>query len=273
MDGYEALDVGDGARLERFGEVVVARPHPAALEPRGDPGAWDGADLVFERGGGWRAQDGTVPTTWTIETDGLRLHCRPTETGQVGLFPEHRAMLPWLSARVRPGGAVLHLFAYTGLVTLALARAGAAVTHVDAARPAIAWARENAVASGLEDRPIRWLVEDAGRYVARELRRGRRYDGLVLDPPSYGHGGGGTSAAWRIERDLPHLLDQVVGLLDDDGWLLLTAHTEGIRPGDLRGLVARTLGPGTILESGELGVTARSGARLRLGAFARAARS
>ena len=143
-------------------------------------------------------------------------------------------MLPWLRDRVGERLAdapppVLHLFAYTGLATLALAAAGAAVTHVDASRPTVTWARRNAERSGLADRPIRWIVDDALAFTNREVRRGRRYAGVVLDPPSYGHGpaGGGD---WRIEDDLPRLLAAAAALLEPDGFVLLTAHTPEFGP-------------------------------------------
>ena len=164
------------------------------------------ADLRFDRDGGWSGPGPPRPATAGRRTiGGLDLELRATEAGQVGCFPEHAAMLPWLRERVElrrataPGDAppvrVLHLFAYTGLATLAMAAAGAAVAHVDAARPAVAWARRNAAANGLDDAPIRWLVDDARAFVARERRRGNRYDGIVLDPPTYGHGASGRAVA------------------------------------------------------------------------------
>ncbi len=197
----------------------------------------------------------------------LAFELRPTASGQVGVFPEHAALLPWLSERVdgapeRP--SVLNLFAYTGMATLALARAGAAVTHVDAARPAVAWARRNAALNELADRPIRWLVDDAGAFVAREIRRERRYDGVVLDPPTYGHGTSGK--AWRLEDDLEPLLADVRRLLSPDGWVLLSAHTEGIDAGDLGAWLSTIVDD---VEVGELGLHATSGASLELGSFAR----
>ena len=176
-------------------------------------------------------------------------------------------MLPWLSERVdaateRP--SVLHLFAYTGMGTLALARAGAAVTHVDAARPAVVWARRNAALNDLADRPIRWLVDDVDAFVAREIRRERRYDGVVLDPPTYGHGTSGK--AWRLEDDLEPLLADVRRLLSPTGWVLLSAHTEGIDAGDLGARLSTVVDD---VEVGELGLHATSGASLELGCFAR----
>jgi 23S rRNA (cytosine1962-C5)-methyltransferase len=148
--------------------------------------------------------------------------------------------------------------------TLALARAGAAVTHVDAARPAVAWARRNAALNELADRPIRWLVDDADAFVAREIRRERRYDGVVLDPPTYGHGTSGK--AWRLEDDVEPLLADVRRLLSPNGWVLLSAHTEGIDAGDLGAWLSTVVDD---VEIGELVLHATSGAGLELGAFAR----
>ena len=271
MTDIELLDAGDGARLERFGPLVVDRPAPGALEPRRDPDAWRGADVRFDRERGWQRRPGvTVPNDWSVSMSGITLGLRPTDAGQVGVFPEHAAGLPWLTEQVarRSGGgappAVLHLFAYTGLVTLALARAGAAVAHVDASRPSVAWARGNAERNALGGAPIRWLVDDVRAFVSREIRRGRRYDGVVLDPPTYGHGGSGQP--WRIDGDLPPLLVDVGRLLVPDGFILLTAHAPDTSPERLGELVGRFRGRVT---TGALALDARSGARLVLGAYAR----
>jgi 23S rRNA (cytosine1962-C5)-methyltransferase len=263
-DDYALVDAGDGRRLERFGSRLVDRPAPAATEPRRLPDAWAGADLKFDRHGGWT---GSSLDPWTIAFEGLTLELRPTEAGQVGLFPEHATAWPWLRERVaeRPGSEVLHLFAYTGATTLALARAGARVAHVDASRPAIAWARRNAELSGLAQRPIRWLVDDAEPFVAREARRGRRYQGLVLDPPAWGHGG---RRAWRLEDRLAELLDGCARLLDRAAWVLLTAHSVGWGADRLSDAL-RVAFDARNVESGELRLDAESGAVLSLGAFAR----
>ena len=199
---------------------------------------------------------------------GLTVELRPATTGQVGLFPEQQDSWDWLRERVAPGMAVLNLFAYTGLATLVSAAEGAAVVHVDASRPTVGWARRNAELSGLAGRPVRWIVDDAKGFVAREVRRGHRYDGVVLDPPSYGHGPRGRG--WRLEDDLAPLLRQIAELVDaPKGFALLTAHTPGFGPEQLADELAASLGvPRASIDPGPLQVTARTGATLELGAFA-----
>jgi 23S rRNA (cytosine1962-C5)-methyltransferase len=279
VDGYELIDAGGGARLERFGEHITDRPHGGAHGERRAPERWADADLRFDRETGWsgpglsQARDG-----WNLSLGGIELLLQPTDAGQVGAFPEHAGMLPWLQERVALRRAtapedslaprVLHLFAYTGLATLAMAAAGAAVAHVDAARPAVAWARRNADANDLGDAPIRWLVDDAPAFVAREGRRGNRYDGIVLDPPTYGHGASGR--AWRLDADLDALLADCAAILSREGFLLLTAHAEQLDPHRLAGQLSRALRrPTDAFETGELVLHATSGASLSLGVFAR----
>jgi 23S rRNA (cytosine1962-C5)-methyltransferase len=275
----ELVDFGDAARLERFGDRLVDRPHPGATGTRRYPEAWRDADLRFDRDGGWTGSsvaDGAGSQPWFVSIDGLSMQLRPTDAGQVGLFPEHAEMLPWLRDRVKerikdgaPPPAVLHLFAYTGLATLAMAHAGAAVVHVDSARPTVAWARRNAESSGLADHPVRWIVDDARDFTERESRRDRRYAGVVLDPPTYGHGPGGR--AWRIETDLEPLLAGCRHLMEPSGSVLLTAHTPSLGPDDLGAILVRSMRlPHKAVEVGELGLTATDGRRLELGAFARA---
>jgi 23S rRNA (cytosine1962-C5)-methyltransferase len=271
---YALLDIGGGARLERFAARVTDRPHPNALGARGDPPAWLSADLRYDRDRGWSG-DPDARAPWRLTTEGLTLELRPTDAGQLGLFPEHAAMLPWLRARVaahvatdRATPAVLHLFAYTGLATLVMAATGAAVAHVDASRPTMAWARHNAALSGLEDRPVRWIVDDAVGFAEREVRRGRRYAGVVLDPPTYGHGP--ASGTWRIDDGLRVLLAACGRLLDPDGFALLTAHSPGFGADRLVAELSRAVGrPAAAFEAGELDLTTPDGRRLELGAFAR----
>ncbi len=276
-DDYALLDAGDGRRLERFGAFVLDRPAPVADGvPRRLSGAWGAAAARYERAPGagagrWVPGD-ALPERWTVTIAGMPMELRPTPAGQVGLFPEHAAIAGWAGAEAevvaraldRPA-TVLNLFAYTGLVTLALARVGARVVHVDASRPAVAWARRNAVLAGLADRPIRWLVEDAARFVARETRRQRRYDGVVLDPPTYGHGPGG--GAWRLAEDLEPLLAAIRPLLATGPWFAAcTAHAAGMPPS----LLAAAVGGALELDAGaprvlELALEAASGARLAAG--------
>ena len=269
---YELLDAGDGRRLERFGDVVVDRPAADAEGAPLDPGAWDRADLHYERDHGWSATAGDVPASWEIAEGDLRLELRPTPTGQVGLFPEQALNRAWVRDVVGSHGesvSVLNLFAYTGAMTLSAAAEGAAVTHVDGARPAIGWARRNATLSGLADRPIRWIVDDIEAFVAREGRRERRYDGVVLDPPSYGHGSGGRS--WKLADRLPSLLAScALATGHRPLFVVLTAHTPGFGPDRLADeLAAAFRRRAADVDAGELGLRARSGAHLRLGAYAR----
>src|SRR6185503_13599719 len=270
---YELIDAGDGRRLERFGDRVVDRPAPAAWNGRLAPEAWGGADLRFEQDSGWIGPD----TTWAIEIDGLTIELRPTASGGLGFYPEHEANIEWLTAQVRSRTkdrqpAVLNLFAHTGLATLAAARAGAAVAHVDAARSAVAWARGNALRSGLADRPIRWLVDDAAGFTAREARRGRRYDGIVLDPPSFGRAG---NRRWQLADELPALLASCRAVAADDAFVLLTTHTTGITRDDLALELDRAFGSRRShpsIETLPLVLEATSGAHLELGWAARLAR-
>ena len=270
---YKLVDAGDGRRLERFGARLVDRPAATALDPRGTPGEWPAADLRFEAADGWIG-DAAALAPWQLTLDGLTLELRPTASGGVGLYPEHAANLAWIAdvVRARAGGsrggrgqpAVLNLFAHTGLATLAAARAGAAVAHVDAARTAVGWARRNAELSGLADRPIRWLIDDAMTFVAREARRGRQYDGIVLDPPSFGRAGG---RQWRLADELPALLAACRAIATDDAFVLLTAHTSGLDGHDLRQAVrfSFAIRRDPALEVVPQDLVATSGARLELG--------
>lgn len=276
MDDYELIDVGGGARLERFGQHITDRPHGGALAERREPTRWVEADLRFDRDGGWSGPGLAAATDgWTVRVHDITMELRPTDAGQVGLFPEHADRLGWLAGLVterRAAGRdmdVLNLFAYTGLTTLAMAGWGARVTHVDASRPSVAWARRNAKLNGLDERPIRWIVDDARTYARREVRRGRRYDGIVLDPPTYGHGAGGA-AAWRLDEDLPDLLGTVADLLAPDGFVLLTAHTEGYGHDRLAALLTGAVDPGLrgAYGHGDLELDGTTGTSLPLGAFA-----
>ena len=220
-EGYALIDFGEGRKLERFGDVVIDRPALGARCDKSIPDVWESAELIYEgsrlnsREGGWKGNCtlaeglGDNSRHWDLHVRGLQLRIIPQRTGQVGVFPEHWNRWDWYadglaSIAGREPPTVLHLFAYSGATTLWMARQGAKVTHVDAMKQAVAWARLNAELSGLSEKPIRWIVEDARKYVTRELKRGVRYDLIVLDPPSYGHGRSGE--AWEIHRDLVPLM-------------------------------------------------------------------
>jgi 23S rRNA (cytosine1962-C5)-methyltransferase len=240
---YEYLDGGDEGRLERFGPYVFHRPSPAALWRRERPELWERADGVYTRtssGSGHWTFRRALPATWCVRVEGLAFHVKPTGFGHLGLFPEHTSHWAWVAEQVRAttGGPcrVLHLFAYTGAMTLLAARAGAEVCHVDAVPDINDWARRNAETSGLAQAPVRWITDDALKFVAREGRRGRRYDGLILDPPSYGKGPRGEK--WILEEHLPALLEKLLPLMSErPRFVLFTCHTLGFSPVLMRNLL------------------------------------
>jgi len=267
------VDAGVRRRLERFGPWTVDRPAPGADGfRRGAVATWNAADLRFEPGTGWSGTAWPVEP-WAVDVDGLVMELRPTPSGGLGLYPEHARSLGWLTDQVarRAGAgappAVLNLFAHTGLATLAMARAGAAVAHVDGARAAVAWARRNAALSGLEDRPVRWIVDDATAFVAREGRRGRRYDGFVIDPPAFGRARG---REWLLEDDLPALLDACAAIAAPAAFALLTAHSETVTGDGLASMLASAFdAPAGHVAAVPMQLVAESGAVLRLGWSAR----
>jgi 23S rRNA (cytosine1962-C5)-methyltransferase len=266
------IDCGGGRRLDRLGELLLDRPAPSAEAMTvADPGAWAGTDARFDRvpgePGAW---SGTrIPTApWRVEAEGLQFELRATATGQVGIFLEQLPMWGWLREQCRGRELeVLNLFAHTGGSTLAAAAEGASVVHVDGSKSAVSWARRNAEINGLATARVRWIVEDVGLFVQRELKRGHGYDAVILDPPSYGHGP--HRELWQLEAQLPPLLQNVAALTRGRcAFVLLTAHTPGFEGGRL----GRDLSEGLQLdgvESGSLDITADSGNRLPAGSFAR----
>jgi 23S rRNA (cytosine1962-C5)-methyltransferase len=228
---YELLDFGAGRKLERFGNFVLDRPSPAAIRAqRRDPELWQQADALFdscdEGPGRWDILT-EVPETWDVRHGPVVFHLKLGSQGAIGLFPEQAENWDWIEAHVRAAdrpARVLNLFAYTGGSTLAVAAAGAEVTHVDAARTAIGWARQNAGASGLENATIRWIEEDALKFARRELKRGNSYDAVILDPPSYGRGPRGES--WKLEEQLDEILSVCHELMARGrGFLLVSCHS------------------------------------------------
>jgi 23S rRNA (cytosine1962-C5)-methyltransferase len=271
--GYALLDSGAGRKLERFGDIVVDRPEPQALwQRRLDQAAWNGAHAVFsgeedEDKGRWRT-DKPAPESWPVEVLGVTLLCRLSAFRHLGLFPEQLPHWRWMLdglARMRgERPRVLNLFAYTGAATLIAAKAGAEVVHVDASKKAIAWAKENQAASGLEDAPIRWMLDDARKFAAREARRGRSYHAILIDPPKFGRGPEGE--VWDLFQDLPALTAACVRLLappPQPALMILTAYAIRASALALDGLIREaTAGRAGRVESGELAIREEGGGRL-----------
>lgn len=271
--GYALLDSGNGRKLERFGTIVVDRPEVQAMwQPRLPRTEWAKAYAVFsasgedEEKGRWRV-DRPVPEAWPVEVEGLRMICKLAGLWHLGLFPEQVPHWQWMVAGLgaAPAGErprVLNLFAYTGAASLIAAKAGAEVVHVDASKKAVAWARENAAASGLADAPVRWICEDARKFVAREVRRGRTYQSILLDPPKFGRGPDGE--VWDLFEHLSALLADCVKLLAPAGaHLVLTAYAIRASSLALDGLMREHLGHRKgALESGELALCEHGSERL-----------
>lgn len=228
---YALLDSGAGLKLERYGRYIFVRPEPQAMWPKSaPPKLWASAQAVFEpspeeSGGHWR-QVHPVDPSWTLRWGELKFQARLTAGRHLGVFPEQASQWQWLSDLIHSTSQptrVLNLFGYTGLATLAAAQAGAAVTHVDASKKAVSWARENQALSGLSDKPIRWLVDDAVKFVEREVRRGSTYEGIILDPPKFGRGPKGE--VWEFFDLFPRLLDACRTLLSPQPlFLVVTAY-------------------------------------------------
>jgi 23S rRNA (cytosine1962-C5)-methyltransferase len=270
---YALLDSGNGRKLERFGRFTVDRPEPQVMwQPVLEPSAWLQSDAVFKGssedddsdGGRWRKLR-AVPETWPVHVLGVTTLGRLTGFRHLGIFPEQLPHWQWMLDRLQglPGSTprVLNLFAYTGAASLIAVRAGAEVTHVDASKKAIAWAKENQAASKLTEAPIRWIIEDARKFVAREVRRGKTYDFILVDPPKFGRGPEGE--VWDVFTHLAPLLRDCARLLAPQSALVLTTYAIRASALAIDGLVRECLGgrPGRI-ESGELAVIEQSGGRL-----------
>ena len=282
---YELLDTGSDRKLERFGSVTLVRPEPQADWPPALPEkSWNTAHATYvplprSKNGEWRFAQ-PVPPRWPMTRKNLSFWVEPTPSGHLGVFPDQASHWDWLASLIEAAAAppkVLSLFGYTGLATLACAGAGAHVTHVDASRKAIKWARENQALSQLQDRPIRWLADDAQTFVAREVRRGRTYDGLILDPPRFGRGPKGE--LWKVEESLPALLRQCRKLLSPAPlFVLLNTYTTVLTRGQtaseamqlLSFLKEMLLDYSPELSAGELFFTDSASRRISNSVFARA---
>jgi 23S rRNA (cytosine1962-C5)-methyltransferase len=267
---YALLDSGNGQKLERYGSYRIVRPEAQALwSPRRPEAEWEAADAHFvgigedESDGRWRFRK-PLGDTWRLDYDGIAFLGRFTSFRHVGVFPEQVTHWQWLEEKIRAAGRptkVLNLFAYTGLASLVAARAGAEVTHIDASKKAIGWARENQSIADLGDLPIRWICEDAQKFVEREERRGNSYDGIILDPPKFGRGPKGE--VWDLFPDLPKMLHACRKLLSDEAlFLILTAYSIRASFLAIDELAAECLeGRGGRLESGELVLREEGGGR------------
>ncbi len=272
---FEVLDTGEGCKLERWGRWILSRPDPQVIWPRGDPALWERADAVYlrtEQGGGRWEMRRTLPEAWQVVYGDLRFTVRPTGFKHTGLFPEQAANWDWMRTllRGRSGARVLNLFAYTGGATVSCAAEGARVTHVDAARGMLKWARENRMLNGLPETSVRYIAEDALTFVRREGRRGSRYDAIVMDPPSYGRGPSGE--VWRIGDTLHSLVEDCVGLLDSQPlFFLINSYTTGLQASVLRNILERTVArrQGGVCEADELVLPVRSGGTLPCGCSGR----
>jgi 23S rRNA (cytosine1962-C5)-methyltransferase len=266
---YELLDSGEGWKLERFGPNVLQRPEPQAIWRRGQPDLWGEAVAVFQpdeggEKGGWDLR-GEVERAWVMAYGDIRFRAELTSFRHTGVFPEQAVHWDWCDELIQSAGRpmkVLNLFGYTGMASLAAARSGAEVTHIDASRKAVGWARENQDLSGLGDLPIRWICEDAVKFVERELRRGNRYDGIVLDPPKYGRGP--KNEVWRFFESTPRLLAGLAELLSDEPlFLVMTAYAIRMSCLSIRHALAPVVGArGGVLDYGEMVTGESAGGRL-----------
>ena len=280
---YELLDSGLGEKLERYGKFVLRRPDPQSLwRPRLSEKVWDKADAIFVRSGreaSWQLNT-NMPERWEIEIGGVKFLIRPTAFKHTGVFPEQASNWDWLRSVIKSAGkstkqkekvSVLNLFGYTGGASLACAQAGANVCHVDGSKTAIGWARDNAVLNSLENAPIRWILDDAVKFVEREIKRGHKYDGVIMDPPAFGHGPNGEM--WQIEKDFLYLIDLCEKILSDNPlFVLVNGYASGYSSIAYENNLLRLKDKfGGKIEKGELTITetGKGGRLLPCGIFAR----
>lgn len=259
---YELMDAGGGERLERWGHVILRRPDPQIIWPlTKETEIWQNVSARYHRsssgGGQWEFKT-KLPERWTIGYKDLKFYIRPTNFKHTGLFPEQAVNWSWMMDKIRNAGRpvkVLNLFGYTGGATVAAAAAGAEVTHVDAAKGMVLWAKENVALSGLADAPVRFITDDVFKFVQREQRRGNTYDGIIMDPPSYGRGTGGE--VWKLETNLYPFLEFCTTILSKNPlFLLINSYTTGLSPTVLGNIAQLTLSEkyGGSITTGEIGL-------------------
>ncbi len=255
---YECIDTANGEKLERWGDIILCRPDPQVIwDEKASPAMWKKAHAHYHRsssGGGQWEYKSSIPEQWTVKYKNLTFNIKPMGFKHTGLFPEQAVNWDYMTEKItkRGGAKVLNLFAYTGGATVACAKAGASVTHVDASKGMVQWAKENAKSSGLENAPIRYLVDDCMKFVEREIRRGNHYDAIIMDPPSYGRGPGGE--VWKIEESICHFVRRCALLLSDEPlFFIINSYTTGLAPTVLSNLMKICLPEGKV-ESSEIGV-------------------
>ena len=273
---YEVLDTGDGMKLERWGSFLLSRPDPQVIWPKADKESWSRADARYHRsskgGGEWEFVK-KLPESWTVKYRSCQFIVHPTSFKHTGLFPEQAVNWDWMSGLIQNRQRetrVLNLFGYTGGATCACISAGAHVTHVDAAKGMVQWAGENRRMCGLDENRVRWIVDDCVKFVEREARRGKTYDGILMDPPSYGRGPKGE--IWKLEDELYPLVEAASALISDDPlFMLINSYTTGLQPAVLSNILTKTVQKrfGGHVEAGEVVLPVRSGGVLPCGASGR----
>lgn len=245
---YRLIDTTSSEKLEMWGDIILIRPDPQVIwkTPRKSK-LWSEAHAHYNRstqGGGCWEYKKKFPSEWQIHYNDLTFNIKPTGFKHTGLFPEQAVNWDWMSEKIKNAGreiSVLNLFAYTGGATLACAAAGASVCHVDASKGMVQWARDNAAASGLSEKPVRWIVDDCEKFIAREIKRGRHYDAVIMDPPSYGRGPGGE--VWKLEDSIYDLVKLCTGVLSDNPlFFLLNSYTTGLSPSVMSYIIGETVG-------------------------------
>ena len=262
---YEVIDCSDGQKLERWGDYLLVRPDPQVIWHSDKKHfGWKSPNARYHRsakgGGEWEFI--SLPQEWSISYRELTFNLKPFSFKHTGLFPEQAANWDWCADKIKNANRpikVLNLFAYTGGATISALSAGASVTHVDASKGMVNWAKENAVSSNVDDRPVRWLVDDCGKFIEREIRRGNKYDAIIMDPPSYGRGPKGE--IWKIEESLYPFMKNTVELLSDDPlFYLVNSYTTGLQPGVLSYMISSLVKTrfGGNVEADELGLSISS---------------
>ena len=274
---YQILDSGHGRKLEQVGPYRFIRPAMNAFwAPALRKSEWDTAHGIFERdssgGGKWKWQNGGTPQSWVINFLGVNILVKPTSFGHLGFFAEHKKSWDWAADYIQNAGRevkVLNLFAYSGVGSLALAKAGAKVTHLDAAKGMIQWGQESLSHNTDIPSSIRWIADDVIKFLTREIRRGNKYNGIIMDPPSFGRGSQGQ--VWKMEEQVNELLDLCNQVLDksDERFVILSCHTPGFSPVVLERLLKQTFSERGVTESGEMTFEEKSGKLLPAGTFSR----